>query len=58
MARRQDRFVSEKLSPLERQAVVMLLSGRTCLEVMKATGLSLPEVEAARTRQFHQMSRR
>ena len=51
-----DKFVSEKLSPLERQAVAMLFSGASSLEVMRRTGMSVAQIEGARNRQFQYMS--
>lgn len=51
-----DKFVSEKLSPLERQAVAMLFAGANSLEVMRRTGMSIAQIEGARNRQFQYMS--
>lgn len=51
-----DKFVSEKLSPLERQAVAMLFAGANSFEVMRRTGMSIAQIEGARNRQFQHMS--
>lgn len=53
-----DRYVSEKLSPLERHAVAMLFSGATTMEVRRQTGLTIAQIERARARQFTHMSQR
>ena len=56
MKRMPFQYVSQKLSPLERHAVSMLFSGATTHEVMRLTGMTIPQIEAARARQFTHMT--
>lgn len=55
MKRSLEKLVSKKLSPLEREAVALLFSGMSALEVMRRTGMSVAQIEGARERQFQHM---